>query len=126
MAKTKGSIDLARLQALPEIMAQMVKPVEKIDSIRIHQIGGLGGASGAGAGGAQGDKPVVNQALDSIMGMAVQMPTLKKLGEELGLAFDGGLSGLADSALDTRPNGKPPEAIDGADGGGRSASRPAE
>jgi flotillin len=123
-------VDLARLQALPEIMAQMVKPVEKIDSIRIHQIGGLGGTTGSGSG--QGDKPVVNQALDSIMGMAVQMPTLKKLGEELGLAFDGGLGGLADSAMESRPNGRATPALDAPDAApkpeldGKAAPRPAE
>ncbi len=98
-------LDLARLEAFPEIMAQMVKPVEKIESIKIHYVGGLGGqANGGLAGnGAAGDKPVVNQALDSIMGMAVQMPALRKLGEELGLSMEGGISGLADSALNGRP-----------------------
>ncbi|WP_127105854.1 flotillin family protein [Pararhodobacter zhoushanensis] len=96
-------IDLARLEAFPEIMAQMVKPVEKIDSIKIHYVGGLGGQNGGGMTGAGGEKPVVNQALDSIMGMAVQMPALRKLGEELGLSMEGGIAGMADGAL----NGKP-------------------
>ena len=31
---------------LPEIVSQMMKPVEKIDSIRIHQVSGLGGSAG--------------------------------------------------------------------------------
>ncbi|MEM8787520.1 MAG: flotillin domain-containing protein [Pseudomonadota bacterium] len=89
-------VDLARLEALPGIVAEMVKPAEKIDSIKIHQVTGLNGAAGGGAGGpGGGDKPVVNQALDSIMGMAVQMPALKKLGEELGLSVQEGVSGLA-------------------------------
>ncbi|MCW1934057.1 flotillin family protein [Pararhodobacter zhoushanensis] len=102
-------IDLARLEAFPEIMAQMVKPVEKIDSIKIHYVGGLGGQNGGGLAGAGGEKPVVNQALDSIMGMAVQMPALRKLGEELGLSMEGGIAGMAEGAL----NGKPvPEARD--------------
>ena len=50
-------------------------------------------------GSTGGEKPVVNQALDSIMGMAVQMPALKRLGEELGLSMDAGLSGMAEGAL---------------------------
>jgi hypothetical protein len=49
--------------------------------------------------GGSGEKPVVNQALDSIMGMAVQMPALKKLGEELGLSMEDGVSGIASTAL---------------------------
>ena len=93
-------VALARLEKLPEIIAQMVKPAEKIDTIRIHQISGLGGLpGGAGAGASAGDKPPVNQALDSIMGMAVQMPALKKIGEELGLSLENGVTGLMDEAV---------------------------
>ena len=105
-------IDMARIEAIPAIMEQMVKPVEKIDSIKIHQVGGLGAGTGGGNGASAGDKPVVNQALDSIMGMAVQMPALRKLGDELGLSLEDGFEGLADSALKTRPKRTAPDAID--------------
>ena len=37
-----------RLDRLPEIIAQMMKPAEKIDSIRIHQVTGFGGSSSGG------------------------------------------------------------------------------
>ena len=84
-------IDLARLEAMPKVVAEMVKPAEKIDSIRIHHVQGLGGAA-TGATGS--DKPAVNQVLDSIMSMAVQLPALKKLGEDIGLSLDAGLAGL--------------------------------
>ena len=90
-------IALARLEKLPEIVAQMVKPAEKIDTIRIHQVSGLGGMGGGANGSGGGDKPPVNQALDSIMGMAVQLPALKKIGEELGVSMDKGVAGLAES-----------------------------
>ena len=83
--------DLAKLEALPKIIEQMVKPAEKIDSIRINH---LGGGYGGGASG-DGSKPPVNQALDAIMEMAVQLPALKKIGEELGLNVEDGMSGLA-------------------------------
>ena len=96
-------IDMARIDAIPSIMEQMVKPVEKIGEIKIHQVGGLGQGLGGGTGGGGGDKPVVNQALDSIMGMAVQMPALRKLGDELGLSLENGVAGLADSALSEKP-----------------------
>ena len=91
-------VALARLEAMPEIVAEMVKPAEKIDSIKIHQLSGLGGAGGAGGGDAT-DKPVVNQALDSILGMAVQMPALQKLGQELGLSMENGLAAAASGGI---------------------------
>ena len=68
----------------------MVKPAQKIDSIKIHQVTGLtGGNFGNGIPGA--DKPVVNQALDSIMGMGA-VACLEKLGDELGLSMEDGVS----------------------------------
>ncbi|MGC6496743.1 MAG: flotillin family protein [Candidatus Puniceispirillaceae bacterium] len=90
--------DKARLEALPKIVEQMVRPAEKIDSIKIHHITGgaldRSGSSGGGEGG--GDKPPVNQALDSIMDMAVQLPALRKIGEDLGVSFEDGMSGVVD------------------------------
>ncbi|GAB4577008.1 MAG: flotillin domain-containing protein [Roseibium sp.] len=78
--------EIARLEAYPKIVEQMVKPAEKIDSIRINHITGLPGGGGpAGEGGTA--KPAINQALDSILEMAVQLPALKKVGEELGLSI---------------------------------------
>ena len=92
--------DKARLDALPKIVEQMVRPAEKIDSIKIHHI--TGGAldrnrSGGGVGGEGGaEKPPVNQALDSIMDMAVQLPALRKIGEDLGVNFEEGIRGVVD------------------------------
>jgi len=92
------SRDKARLDALPKIVEQMVRPAEKIDSIKIHHItGGALDRSGSGGGGERGDKPPVNQALDSIMDMAVQLPALRKIGEDLGVSFEDGMSGVIDS-----------------------------
>lgn len=85
-------VELAKLDALPRVVAEMVKPAEKIDSIRIHHVSGLGVGAAAGEGAAP--KPAVNQALDSIMDMAVQLPALKKLGEDLGLSLDAGMAGV--------------------------------
>ncbi|MEP1205834.1 MAG: flotillin domain-containing protein [Rhizobiaceae bacterium] len=87
--------DLAKLEALPKIVEQMVKPAEKIDSIKIHHIGGNAAGSGT-----TGPKPPVNQALDSIMEMAVQLPALKKIGEELGISVEDGMSGLSSKDAD--------------------------
>jgi flotillin len=88
-------IELARLEALPRVVAEMVKPAEKIESIRIHQVSGLGGGSGMlGAGGGGADKPPVNQAIDSVLAMAAQLPALKKIGEDLGISLDSGMAGV--------------------------------
>jgi len=89
--------DLARLEALPKIVAEMVRPAEKIESIKIHQISGLGFGT-AGGGAATGDKPVVNQALESILEMAIQLPALRKIGEELGMDLEHGLSNITEPA----------------------------
>ena len=96
-------VELAKLEALPGIVREMVKPAEKIDSIKIHQVTGMGGGVGGTASGGS-DKPPVNQALDSIMGMAVQLPTLRKLGEELGLSMQDGITGITGPLEVTAPD----------------------
>lgn len=86
-----------KLDRLPEIMTQMMKPVEKIDSIRINHIGGLG-QGGDGADSAFGS------AMDQILGMAVRLPAMKQMGEEIGLDFDANLAGrTADYAHRIKP-----------------------
>ncbi|MEL7347043.1 MAG: flotillin domain-containing protein [Pseudomonadota bacterium] len=97
-------IQLARLAALPDIVAQMVKPAEKIDSIKIHHVTGLNGASGGtgseGGVSAPAGSPIT-QAVDAIGAMAVQLPALRKLGEEVGISLDGGLAGIVQDATGT-------------------------
>jgi len=85
--------DLARLDALPKIVAEMVKPAEKIKGINIHQLSGFS-ARGADPSAPAGERSAVNQALDAVLEMAVQLPALKRLGEEVGLSFDRGLDGV--------------------------------
>ena len=76
-------LEKARLEAMPKIVSEMVKPAEKIKSINVNHVTGLGGTSGTG-----GPNTPVSAALDSIMDMAVQMPLLKKIGDQMGVAFD--------------------------------------
>ncbi|MEM9583862.1 MAG: flotillin domain-containing protein [Pseudomonadota bacterium] len=105
----KMKLDIARLEALPAIIAEMVKPAEKIDSIKIHQVSGMGagGSTDQGTGGTP-----VNQALDSIMGMALQMPAMKKLGEELGVSMENGLAEVANDAFAAKSDApKAPEPL---------------
>lgn len=80
-----------RLDRLPEIVSQMMKPVEKIDSIRIHQVTGFGSSSpGADGGNASGKAPVT-QVMDSILGMALQLPALKSIGDQIGVDLSGAI-----------------------------------
>ncbi|MEM9392509.1 MAG: flotillin domain-containing protein [Pseudomonadota bacterium] len=103
-------VQLARLEAMPAIIAEMVKPAEKIDTIRIHQVSGLAtGGAANGTGAPVGDKAPVNQALDSILGMALQMPAMTKLGKELGVSMENGMAGLADAALGAPQDAAEPE-----------------
>ncbi|MFC3614813.1 flotillin family protein [Lutimaribacter marinistellae] len=82
----------ARLRTLPSVVERMMKPAEKIETIRINQVTGFGGTGGGG--GAGGDKSTVNQVVDSVLGMALQLPAVQKLGEEVGMNIGGGLRGI--------------------------------
>jgi flotillin len=99
----RARVEMHKLDRLPEIAAQMMKPVEKIESIRINQIAGLGSGGDAGNGGSPFD-----QALQSILGMSVQLPMMKKIGDEIGLDFDAQLAGrTADAAARAASAQKP-------------------
>ena len=76
-------LEKARLEAMPRIVGEMVKPAEKINSINVNHVTGLGGSGGDG-----GSKSPVSTAMDSIMEMAVQLPLLKKIGDQMGVSFD--------------------------------------
>ena len=90
---------LATLEAMPSIVAEMVKPAEKIDSIKIHQVTGMGGAANGDAATSGSGGTPVNQALDSVLGMALQMPAMQALGKELGISLENGMAGVADAAF---------------------------
>ena len=89
----KLELERYRLDKLPEIVSQMMKPAEKIESIRIHQVTGLGGAPGCRRQRRRWrrTRPPVNQVMDSILGMALQLPALKSIGESIGYDFSSAL-----------------------------------
>ena len=100
-----------RLDRIPDILQQMMKPVEKIDSIRIHQVSGFGSSNGsasgasAGSGDAGGNKPPVTQVMDSIMGMALQLPALKSIGEQIGVDFSSAVNVSPGKPSSEKPGG---------------------
>ena len=87
-------LDEQRMRTLPQLVEKMMKPTEKIESIRINQMNGFNGASGGGEGG---DKSTVNQVVDSVLSMALQLPAVQKLGEEVGMNIGDGVRGLSNS-----------------------------
>lgn len=74
-------LEKMRLKAMPEIVGQMVKPIEKIDGISINHISGLERSDRAGGS-------AVGQTMDAILDMAVSLPAMKKIGESIGVSLD--------------------------------------
>jgi uncharacterized membrane protein YqiK len=83
-------IRLAVLKALPQIIAESVKPLEQIDNIKIVQVEGLqsGGnghsAAAQGAGGG-GSGNLADQVVSSALRYRAQAPVLDSLLKEIGL-----------------------------------------
>jgi uncharacterized membrane protein YqiK len=100
-------LEEARLRTLPQVVERMMKPAEKIESIRINQMTGFGGANGATA--EDGDKSTINQVVDSVLSMALQLPAVQKLGEEVGMNIGDGVRGISNS-LNRKSTGNIPAA----------------
>jgi len=91
-------VKLALIQALPQIIAESVKPMERIDGIKIMQVDGLTRGAGNGAAGAAngGGGSLADQAVSAALSYRAQQPIVDALLQELG--FKGGnLSSLAES-----------------------------
>lgn len=95
-------LQLARLEAMPKVIAEMVRPAEKIDSIRVHKVDiparGMSGGAGVGAG--QSATPaggMIDQVFASMGEMAVAMPALKQLGASVGFSMGEGLEQMVNA-----------------------------
>ena len=87
-------LDRDRLKTLPGVVEHLMKPAEKIETIRINHISGIGSSGGGAGSGESGEKSAINQAVDGVLNMALQLPAVKKLGEEVGLNVGAGLEGV--------------------------------
>lgn len=81
-------LERERLSAMPEIVREMVKPAEKIESIKVNHVSGLSSGSSGDNGGSSESTSPVNHAVKAIMDMAVGLPALKKLGDQISGAID--------------------------------------
>lgn len=71
-ASLAHAVELARLEALPKTLGEMMKPVEKIKEINIHQVGTVEGSRGA-----------ILQALEGVLDQAVSAPNLHRVLDRL-------------------------------------------
>ncbi|MBO9428253.1 flotillin domain-containing protein [Sulfitobacter sp. R18_1] len=101
-----------RIDAMPGIISEMVKPAEKIGNISIHKLDGMGGYGGGvstGTGGSSnGGGGVVNQAFDEMRNMALQMPMLKSIGQQVGINMDQPMADMVSDLMDVE---KPAPAV---------------
>ncbi|MBP11674.1 MAG: flotillin [Acidiferrobacteraceae bacterium] len=105
-------LHMRKLEILPDVVDSMVKPAEKIDSIRINHVTGFGNSGGGGGQDSSADKAVVNQVVDGVLSMALQLPAVKKLGEEIGVNIGDGIKGISDQvseSQDDQASGEPSE-----------------
>lgn len=93
------NIRMALIQALPQIIAESVKPMENIEGIKILHVDGLagGGSGGHGLNGHAGGG-IADQAVDAALRYRSQAPLIDALLAELGLK-GGSLNGLVSSAV---------------------------
>lgn len=104
-------LDEERIKTLPEVVERMLKPAEKIESIRINHITGIGNSGSDNGGG--GDPGTVNQLVDGVLNMALQLPAVQRLGEEVGMNISDGVRGVTKN-LERRSSGSSnTEEIDG-------------
>jgi flotillin len=107
-ALIRMKLEQYRLDRLPEIVSQMMKPAEKIDSIRIHQLSGFGGGAPGtpGSNGDAGQKTPINQVMDSILAMALQLPALRSIGDSIGLDFSSAVEQQSGTPVIERKKGR--------------------
>ncbi|MFD1252410.1 Inner membrane protein YqiK [Devosia equisanguinis] len=95
------------IEALPQIIAESVKPMQNIDGIKILHVDGLNGAGGNAAGGGDGASGpgsggLADQAVAAALRYRSQAPLIDALMSELGLS-GGTLDGLASSVTQANP-----------------------
>jgi uncharacterized membrane protein YqiK len=78
-------VKLELIKALPEIIAQSVKPMENIEGIKILQVNGLAGQSGNTLEGESQSTNLADQMTNSALRYRAQAPLVDSLMNELGI-----------------------------------------
>jgi len=78
-------VKMALIEAMPEIIAQSVKPIENIDGIKILQLDGLNGGGVAGDNASAGQGGVADQAVSAALRYRSQAPVIDARMKELGI-----------------------------------------
>ncbi len=99
-------IKIELIKAMPEIIAQSVKPIENIDGIKILHVDGLGGGSGTAGSDGAGQGGVADQAVAAALRYRSQAPLIDALMNELGIS-GGDLGSLAAGAMSTNTSDAP-------------------
>lgn len=82
-------IRLALFDALPNIIAETVKPLNNIDSIKIVDVGGLRSSSGEGDNySGNSNKSLPEQVVDASLRSQVSRPLIESLMNEIGMGSD--------------------------------------
>jgi len=92
------NIRMALIEALPQIIAESVKPMENIEGIKILHVDGLSGGGGHGGMNGHNGGGIADQAVDAALRYRSQAPLIDALLAELGLK-GGSLNGLVSSAV---------------------------
>ena len=95
----KMKLNSKKLSILPEVVEKMMKPTEKIEGIRINNITGFSKLSG-GEESNTSDTSSVNRVVDGVLDLALQLPAVKKIGEEVGINIAEGVKGISTSLED--------------------------
>ena len=102
-------VRMALIKALPEIIAESVKPIENIDGIKILHVEGLGNATSANGVDGGGSGGIADQAVAAALRYRSQAPLIDALMKELGLQ-GGDLNGLTAVAQQPATAQAPPSA----------------
>lgn len=95
-------IKLELIKALPEIIAQSVKPMENIDGIKILQVNGLTGNSSTSGDGVQGNEhSLADQMVNGALRYRAQAPLMDSLMNEIGIK-GGDINGFTSALLEQK------------------------